>query len=610
MRCGSGSRLGATMLPSVALFLTLFSSLLGLTTARSPYSEHLHLQPLPHSLLAQFEFSSTASDTSLEEQNFRFFPRSLSQILHHAHTKELHLRFTSGRWDEESWGRRPRNGAREGGTGIEMWAWVDGETESVAYTRWLALVNSLSGLFCASLNYIDSTRTTMPIAAFEPEGYSVNGTHNLHLFHGTLPREVVCTENLTPFMKMLPCKGKAGVSSLLDGHKIFDAAWQSMAIDVRPVQLGGSSARGLQMEQSIDMVLDIERSMRPKDDPIPRPYPQDQMLCDKDKWYNQYGDSCYPVEQPPFPDFTLEQVFGRKLKGTCPLIDDANDKPTSICVAPAGGQTVEIKSAGAYKETKSSGQRCFRMPIDADFDVEFMELITAADYSPPLPKLRVERTISGYGQQRGGLKSVIVNPLDEPVDFVYLETLPWFMKPFIHTLQTTVSSSLSQGEVQTFRAPTREEVINDMHYQPGIDRQRAAHLELKLRMPPQTKLTLTYDFEKSVLRYTEYPPDANRGFDVAPAVIRILPSKPDEPSSYVRSTSLLIYAASPDFSMPYNVIILTSTVIALGFGSVFNLLVRRLVGAHETGPGGGIKERIRGRIAAIRAKLGAKKKTQ
>ena len=33
--------------------------------------------------------------------------------------------------------------------------------------------------------------------------------------------------------------------------------------------------------------------------------------------------------------------------------------------------------------------------------------------------------------------------------------------------------------------------------------------------------------------------------------------------------------------MPYNVIILSSTVIALGFGSVFNLLVRRFVLVDE-----------------------------
>jgi phosphatidylinositol glycan class T len=85
----------------------------------------------------------------------------------------------------------------------------------------------------------------------------------MHLLYGVLPREVVCTENLTPFLKLLPCKGKAGIATLLDGHKLFDASWQSMAIDVRPVCPAGEECH-LEIEQTIDMVLDIDRSTRPR----------------------------------------------------------------------------------------------------------------------------------------------------------------------------------------------------------------------------------------------------------------------------------------------------------------------------------------------------------
>jgi len=100
--------------------------------------------------------------------------------------------------------------------------------------------------------------------AFAPEGQHPKGAlENLHLLHGSLPHEVVCTENLTPFLKLLPCKGKAGISSLLDGHKLFDASWQSMAIDVRPICQPGQAECLLQIEQTVDMVLDIERSKRP-----------------------------------------------------------------------------------------------------------------------------------------------------------------------------------------------------------------------------------------------------------------------------------------------------------------------------------------------------------
>ena len=94
------------------------------------YAERLLLQPLPQSsLLASFNFRSNASLTSFEKQHFRYFPRSLGQILQHAQTRELHLRFSTGRWDAESSGTRPWGGAKEGGTGVELWAWVEAETE-------------------------------------------------------------------------------------------------------------------------------------------------------------------------------------------------------------------------------------------------------------------------------------------------------------------------------------------------------------------------------------------------------------------------------------------------------------------------------------------------
>ena len=53
-----------------------------------------------------------------------------------------------------------------------------------------------------------------------------------------------------------------GISTLLDGHKLFDANWQSMSIDVRPVCNADESECKLEMEQSVDMVVDIERALR------------------------------------------------------------------------------------------------------------------------------------------------------------------------------------------------------------------------------------------------------------------------------------------------------------------------------------------------------------
>jgi len=99
--------------------------------ADSDYNERLNLQPLtPASLLASFNFWSNASLQSYEQQHFKYIPRSLGQILQHANTRELHLRFSTGRWDDESWGSRPWGGMKEGGTGVELWAWVEADSEA------------------------------------------------------------------------------------------------------------------------------------------------------------------------------------------------------------------------------------------------------------------------------------------------------------------------------------------------------------------------------------------------------------------------------------------------------------------------------------------------
>lgn len=230
-----------------------------------------------------------------------------------------------------------------------------------AEARWLSLTNTLSGLFCASLNFIDSTRTVRPRNVFSPSGSILNSTSQLHLLHGQLAREVVCTENLTPFLKLIPCKGKAGISSLFDGHKLFDAAWQSMAIDIWPsCDKAGCS---IFMDQSVDMVLDIERSKRPRDDPIPRPVDVAQLSCDGNKPYNAYGDSCFPQRTSTVSSFNLTDVFGRPIKGTCPLSSNSDTLRATLCVERSVQFKLSTNTTGAYsEEVRNATTRCFKMP--------------------------------------------------------------------------------------------------------------------------------------------------------------------------------------------------------------------------------------------------------
>jgi len=513
------------------------------------------------SSLASFRFVTNGTFNN----HHSVFPRSLAQILEHSRARELHLKFSLGRWDAERWGTPI---GKAGGTGVELWAWVEADDDAGADKRWTTLTNALSGLFCASLNFIDGTRTIRPVMSFQPEGHhSEREMERLHLLHGSLPREPVCTENLTPFLKLLPCKGRAGISSLLDGHRLFDAQWQSMSVVVKPV-CDGDRCR-LQVEQTVDMVLDVERSLQRRDFPVPRPRSIEQLNCDASKFYG-VGDACFPQADRADLPWSLAELFGRPVKGVCPLARSGSEEPAAhVCaIVPAARPIFVMQHSREIK--REDGTRCFVLPDGKDFNI-ILPL-----QSPPLPQdiapppLYASRSFTGNGQERGGVQAVLRNPSPtDTVDFIYLESLPWFMKPYLHTLRTTLSP------------PSSIDPIQSLFYRPVLDRARGAHLEAALTLPPNSTLTLSYDFDKSVLRYTEYPPDANRGFDVAAAVITIPTT-----GFAIRTTSLLLSLPTPDFSMPYNVIILSSTVIALAFGSIFNLLVRRFVAVEEMPPRG------------------------
>lgn len=98
--------------------------------------------------------------------------------------------------------------------------------------RWRGLRNALAGLFCASLGAPDELRTTSPARAFAPEGALPGWGAPHRVRHASLPSEHVCTENLTPFLKLLPCKSLSGIARLLDPHRLFDADWHGMGVHV------------------------------------------------------------------------------------------------------------------------------------------------------------------------------------------------------------------------------------------------------------------------------------------------------------------------------------------------------------------------------------------
>ena len=339
------------------------------------------------------------------------------------------------------------------------------------------------------------------------------------------------------------------------------------------------------------------------DNPIPRPVPSEGLQCDDTKPYAN-SDFCYPSDISNGQSWTIAEIFGRPIQGSCLAEDTYGNLLDSVYIDVPNEREIYITS-GTENKHLSGTCRSFTLPKSDPFEMVLSHLGPQTFNNHSIPPLYASRSFTGHGQERGGVQTLLTNPsLNSPISFIYLETIPWFMKPYLHTLTARLSTSSAPDPA----------LIKETFYRPALDRRRGTQLELLISVPANSTLILTYDFDKAILRYTEYPPDANRGFDVAPAVIRLLSNDSME-SVYIRTTSLLLPLPTPDFSMPYNVIILTSTVMALAFGMIFNLLVRRFVGADEVEGWDmkAVKENVRGRVAVLRDKIvkkGREKKDQ
>ncbi|KAK6463095.1 GPI transamidase component PIG-T [Scheffersomyces coipomensis] len=557
------------------------------------YNESLSLKPLPRNkLLSTFAFQidslpftlqyHNASIDSLNDANhhYTYFPRALGPILESSNIRELHLRFTQGWWDSESWGKLPHDGFRSGGTGVEVSAIVEAPNLAVAKENWFKFSKTLSGFFCASINFVDDSITTFPkhaVDSHKEKKYFSDKANKLYYIRAALPSEPICTENLTPFLKLLPTRGKAGIASLLDGHKLFDSLWHGMSIDVSTECEGDNCI--LKMDQTIDHVIDIIRSIRKKEEGgLPRPTPGDKLRCDPEKTFSVW--QCFPLGDPTEIDWSLETLYGRLINGPALM----NDPKGTVLNIITDRDNWRITA----KQDRQDSIVTYTVGSDKDIITEYINEQAKYDFSfhtsdsrliVPIetPPLIASRSLTGYSQDKGGFRVSFKNPsLDKSVDFVYFESLPWFSRLYLNTLTLKVHNSSGDFVGKDLEST----YIKNRYYRPAIDRSRPSHLELLLSIPANSSVVLTYQFDKSLLLYHEYPPDANHGFSVEPAVITVLDDNGNDIYEF-RTTSLLLTLPTPDFSMPYNVIIMTCTIMSLMFGSVFNLLTKKVITEDE-----------------------------
>uniref|UniRef100_A0A669CFN5 Phosphatidylinositol glycan anchor biosynthesis class T n=1 Tax=Oreochromis niloticus TaxID=8128 RepID=A0A669CFN5_ORENI len=524
---------------------------------KDDFQEELVIRPL-HSgdIYASFQFR-TLWDTDFMRENkvshYRLFPKSLGQVISKFSVRELHISFTQGYWRTMQWGQP----FIPSPPGAELWVWFQDSVTDVDAT-WKELTNVLSGIFCASLNFIDSTNTVQPSASFKPLGIG-NVTDHSFLRYATLPREIVCTENLTPWKKLLPCGSKAGLAVLLKSEKLFHSSFHSQAVHIRSVcQDWQCKTTSWELRQTVNSVFDLHNSGQAK------------------------------------REWSLFKMFSRTLTEACPLASssklyiDITDNPqvstSLLSQAVVLGDRRTFSVYDLTQETTFGSVRSLNLLIR--WKSNEGEMLR--------PLLHAERYVAGYGLQTGEIHTLMYN--NHPYrsfPVLLLDSVPWYLRLYIHTLSVT-----SKG---------KDNKPSYIHYEPSKDRVKPHLLEMLIQLPPNSVTEVTVQFERALLKWTEYPPDPNHGFYVGSSVISSLvpstvamdtnstrerplfssffPCK-EESSYFVRiyTEPLLVNLPTPDFSMPYNVICLTCTVVAVGYGSLYNLLTRSFQ-IEEPNPG-------------------------
>eukprot|EP00794_Sanderia_malayensis_P019072 gene19072-20987_t len=505
--------------------------------AGEKFSEELFIKRLRTGhVYTHSQFVTHSSLTGKEgDSHYNLFPKSFGQIIKKYHVAELHLSLTHGRWRHQVWGYPIQSAPH----GAELWVWFSSNIKPQSIdSQWAGLVNALSGQFCASLNYLNKDVTSSPLVSFRPMGLwpKEKMNHTAYLRYAVLPKENVCTENLTPWKKLLPCESKAGISTLFNSLHLYDSSYHSLAIHLRSVCKDDScKSTSLELKQTLSSVYD-------------------------------------PIIADLQEVWSLGKLFGEVLKSACPLA--STSKVLIDTSVGSGNSGLQLEPQPSSYETKHLHGKEFRYAVydlkTQDFRLPFDIRVKTVNLPKAgkiaAPTIYARRYTTGHREERGGVVSLITNEhASKTLKISYLDILPWYMPVYVHTLTMEVGSDIVKPDFFKFI--------------PAKDRVRPTIVEAVFSIPPKSTLKVSFSFGRSALRWNEYPPDSSHGFYLSSVVIgTILPDASNLTGISERCSSIsgncighsplflrihtessLVVLPTPDFSMPYNVICLTLT---------------------------------------------------
>eukprot|EP01064_Diplonema_japonicum_P028472 TRINITY_DN4371_c3_g1_i1.p1 TRINITY_DN4371_c3_g1~~TRINITY_DN4371_c3_g1_i1.p1 ORF type:complete len:425 (+),score=111.00 TRINITY_DN4371_c3_g1_i1:39-1313(+) len=393
------------------------------------YEESVHLRDVDeHSTHAVFNMSVVGWP---EEGRYGLWSKWWVQMADHVGVEKLHLSMVRGVW---RWGHRDiqvppactLQASFANGTDI--------------FPAWKVLVNSLSAATCASTNFLSPNTETDYTKPFLLPNITSEWD-----FWGTLPfEEMLCTENLTPLLALLPTNGRSGISSsLLVPQEFFKTRFHALHLTYT-------------RKASMSIV----------------------------------AEGVYPKEK--------------------------------------------------FKELASGG-------IDCPLCTSVPEVV------------RTERTVARQtllevfsidkGDAEGSLSAEIIPGDGVKVVNLTLLLPVLFLQPYVSTFRMLVGKEWVKA--------------------PGVVSQVTSDVMLikaTFKASPGVPIHVRLRYDKRLLPLASYPPDANRNYYLPPSFV----TTDATPTPIYNTKPAGVTLPTPDFSMPFNIITLTCTVLALIFGMGFN----------------------------------------
>lgn len=196
-------------------------------------------------------------------------------------------------------------------------------------------------------------------------------------------------------------------------------------------------------------------------------------------------------------------------------------------------------------------------------------------------------------------------PSNKPVQVSIVDTYTNVIHPLYHSIKI----SSTQGDIP----------LNELDYHLEINEDGSSTLSFTTLMERNSMINIEMDYRPKFLSFEEFPADPNRGIDVLPSIASLSCMNTDNTDSFdvnpiltVYSNSLLLMPPVPDLSMPFNVMSITCTFLALIIGSTINITIRKSrekmrdkFNGIETPT---LKQKLKAKIVNLKEKLLIKRK--